>query len=155
MTQAEKILIRALASGPVVNEDSDVSFSVREGEDHGFDAARQVRFVLGEKRLHDGMATAGLIDQMLDAEGDPMSLPLGDGDRRMLAEILMKEDEELTPELVESTVAALRRRALERAQREIKARIQEAERKQDLEALGRLLREKVEVDRALAGTAGR
>jgi hypothetical protein len=37
----------------------------------------------------------------------------------------------------------------------IRARIQEAERKQDSEALARLLREKVEVDRALAGAAGR
>jgi uncharacterized protein with von Willebrand factor type A (vWA) domain len=92
---------------------------------------------------------------MLATEGDPMSLPLSDSDRKLLAEILLKEDEELTPELVESMVAALRRRGLERKQREIKTRIQEAERKQDSEALARLLREKVEVDRALAGAAGR
>jgi uncharacterized membrane protein (DUF106 family) len=56
---------------------------------------------------------------------------------------------------VENTVAALRRRALERVQREIKAKIQEAERKQDSAALGRLLREKVEIDRALAAPSGR
>jgi DNA primase len=154
VTQAEKILIRALASSGV-DEAADESFSGRDGEEHGFDPARQVRFVLSEERLHEGMATAGLIDQMLGAEGDPMSLPLSEADRRLLADVLMKEDEELTPELVESMVAALRRRGLERRQREIKARIQDAERKQDSEALARLLREKVEVDRALASAAGR
>jgi hypothetical protein len=52
---------------------------------------------------------------------------------------------------LESTLTALRRRRLERRQREIKARIVEAERKNDTEALGRLMREKVEVDRVLAG----
>jgi DNA primase len=53
--------------------------------------------------------------------------------------------------LLENTIAALRRRSLERRQRDIKARIAEAERKRDVEALGRLMREKVEVDRALSG----
>lgn len=151
ISDAEKILIRALASGRV----EDPSPHDRFGDETGFDPARQVRFVLSEERLHEGLATASLIDQMLQAEGDPMSLPLGDADRRLLADTLMKEDEELTPELVESTVTALRRRGLERKQREIRARIQEAERKQDSQELAKLLREKVEVDRALAGAAGR
>ncbi len=150
VTQAERILIRALAT-----TNSDVSFSDRDGEEHAFDPARQVRFILSEERLHEGFSTAALIDEMLRTDADPMSLALSDSDRRLLAETLMKEDEELTPELVESTVTALRRRALERRQREIKARIQEAERKHDSEALARLLREKVEVDRAIANVAGR
>jgi hypothetical protein len=128
--------------------------SAREGRDEAFDPARQARFVLAAERLHEGMGTEALIDALVSSEGDAMSLPLSDQDRRMVAETLMHEDEELTPELLENTLAALRRRRLERRQREIKARILEAERKQDGEALGRLMREKVDVDRALSGASG-
>jgi len=144
VTQAERILIRALASA--------ASPDAGDGEDV-FDPARQARFVLSSDRLHEGLGTEALIESMLRSEGDPMGLPLSDGDRRLVAETLMHEDEELTPELLENTMHALRRRSLERRQREIKARISEAERKRDAEALGRLMREKVEVDRALSGTA--
>jgi DNA primase len=148
VTQAERILIRALASAP------QDSVSSRDGEDDGFDPARQVRFVLSREQLHDGLTTAGLIQKLAEAEGDPMSLPLEEAERTLLAETLMHEEEELTPELLENTIVALRRRSLERRQREIKGRIVEAERKQDGDELARLLREKVDVDRALA-LAGR
>ena len=54
-----------------------------------------------------------------------MDLPLPDGDRRLLAAILMKEDEELTAERLEGAVRALRRiqlrRELEKVQRELHA----------------------------------
>jgi DNA primase len=149
VTQAERILIRALASTENVLL-GDVA-SGREGTDEAFDPARQVRFVLSEEPLHEGLTTEALINQMLGSDADAMSLPLDEKDKALVAETLLDENEELTPELLESTLSALRRRRLERRQREIKARILEAERKNDTEALGRLLREKVEVDRGLAG----
>jgi DNA primase len=147
VTQAERILIRALASGSLAGE----SVSSREGTDESFDPMRQVRYVLDSERLHEGMSTEAIIETLLKGQGDPMSLPLSDSDRRLVAETLMHEDEELTPELVESTIAVLRRRVLERRQREIKSRIAEAERKQDAAALSLLLKEKVDLDRQLMG----
>jgi hypothetical protein len=62
----------------------------------------------------------------------------------------MQENEELTPELLEGALAALRRRYLERLQRELRGKIADAERKGDGAALTSLLREKVDIDRALA-----
>ncbi|MGH9521119.1 MAG: hypothetical protein ACRD3E_01155, partial [Terriglobales bacterium] len=67
--------------------------------------------------------------------------------------ILMDEQEEMTPELLEGAALALRRRGLERRQREIRQRIAEAERKGDSASMSALLREKVEVDRALMAGA--
>ncbi len=149
VTQAERILIRALASNG--NDLLRDRSSSREGTDEVFDPARQVRFTLSAEPLHEGLTSETLISQLLESDVDPMSLPLNDKDKALVAETLLDENEELTPELVESTLTALRRRRLERRQREIKARIVEAERKNDTEALSRLLREKVEVDRTLAG----
>jgi hypothetical protein len=64
----------------------------------------------------------------------------------------MREDEPLTTDLVQGAVNALRRRRLERMQREVRTRIVQAERSQDLSALPALLQEKLRIDRELAGT---
>ena len=82
---------------------------------------------------------------------DISSLPLGDGERDLLARILMNENEELTPALVERALNAVRRQQLERRQRALKSQIAEAERQHDQASLTRLLQEKINVDRALAG----
>jgi hypothetical protein len=61
----------------------------------------------------------------------------------------MREEEELTPELLEGAIEALHRRGLERRRRELQREIAEAERKQDSATLTRLLQDKLNVDRAL------
>ena len=67
----------------------------------------------------------------------------------------MKEDEPLTPELVEGALEDLRHRIqIYRREREIKRGIVEAERKNDLAALVRLKQEKLELDRKLAAALG-
>ena len=71
----------------------------------------------------------------------------------LVAGILLDDAEELTPELVDGAINALRRRGLERRQRQVRAQIAEAERRQDASELGRLLRQKVEIDRALGSAA--
>jgi len=76
---------------------------------------------------------------------------LSESDQRLLNSILMREDEPLTTELIRGAVDALRRRKLERHQREIKSRIAEAEKRQELQGLPALLQEKVRIDRQLAG----
>jgi DNA primase len=148
VTEAERILIRALAS----RDQLTAVASAREGVDEAFDPARQAAYYLQNEQLQPGLGTETLINALLEAGDcpDPMSLPLGDAERRLLASILMKEQEELTPELLEGAVEALRRRRLQGRQRQIKAQIAEAERRQDSAALARLVREKLDVDRALA-----
>ena len=91
-------------------------------------------------------------ESMLQAEAgaDPRQLPLNDSDRKLLASTLMHEEEELTSELLENALGALRRRHLERQQQEVKHQIAQAERQNDAAALTRLVQEKLRIDRELA-----
>jgi DNA primase len=149
VTDAERILIRALSATHALAHEH---VSSRDGEEADFDPCRQARFALDHEPLHHGLGTEALIQTLLDAEDvDPASLPASERDHKILAECLMHEDEEITPELLEGAIGALRRRQLEHQQREIKGRIADAERKNDTAALASLLREKVEIDRALSG----
>src|SRR5437868_8697155 len=107
VTQAERILIRALASaGQIQSGQSHIS--ARDGAEEEFDPARQVQFALAADRLHEGLAAERLLEALLNADlelTDAMSLPLCDSDRRLLAATLMHEEEELSPELVEGKVS--------------------------------------------------
>jgi DNA primase len=152
VTDAERILIRALASSSEWHL-GETHISSREGVEVDFDPARQARFTLLGERLHEGLATESLLEALLGAEdqGDPMLLPLSDADRQLLAGILMREEEELTPELLEGAIEALNRRKMERKRRELQGQITEAERKQDSATLSRLLQEKLALERSLAG----
>ncbi|HXE91511.1 MAG TPA: DNA primase [Terriglobales bacterium] len=150
VTDAERILIRALASGgqlPVEPGGNPVSEPAEQ-----LDPARQARFALSTEGLHEGLASESLLELLLQKEedADALALPLSDSDRSLLAAILMDEREELTPELLEGAIEALRRRHLERRRRQLKAEIAEAERRSDSATLSRLLQEKVDIDRVLA-----
>ncbi|HYX70355.1 MAG TPA: hypothetical protein VE825_14555, partial [Terriglobales bacterium] len=143
VTQAERILIRALATP------GDPSLSIEEA-----DLPAQARYTLTRDRLHEGLVTETLLEALLAAEvdlPDPMSLSLSDSDRTLLAQVLLHEEEELTPDLLREACEALRRRHLEREKQQIKAQIAEAERRQDSAALARLVEEKLRIDRVLAG----
>jgi DNA primase len=125
VTDAEKILIRALASGD--QSESEGYVSDRSGADDAFDPVRQAKFFLASERLHVGLGTESLIEALLNAPdgSEPMDLPLSDSDRGLLAAILMKHDEELTAEKVDGAARALRRldykRRLERIQRQLES----------------------------------
>ncbi len=126
-TDAEKILIRALASSRQMQLKSE-HVSARDGAEEAFDPARQAQFVLQNEGLHRGLATESLVESLLNATAeaaDAMEIAASDADRRMLASILLKEeDEELTAERLEGAVRALRRihlrRRLEDTQRQLK-----------------------------------
>ena len=150
VTQAERILIRALATASEFSVEGTTSS--RDGTDDAFDPARQARFYLQDERLHEGAACEALIEKLVAADGhDPMAAAASDEERRLLAEILMDEQEEMTPELLEGAALALRRRGMERRQRDLQQQIADAERKGDSARLAQLMREKVEIDRALSG----
>jgi DNA primase len=152
ITDAERILVRALASATEMRT-SEEHLSGRDGAEEDFDPARQAQFVLKSERFHIGLATESLVEVLLNAgheSADVMQLPLSEGDRRLLASVLMTEHEELTAGLLEEAVMALRRRQLEHRQRVIKTLIANAEHSKDASTLTRLVQEKQEIDRALA-----
>ncbi len=150
VTDAERLLIRALASGAQMQPGQE-HVSGRDGAEEEFDPARQAQFALKSEELHRGLATEALIEVLLNAApetGELMNLPIAEADRRLLASILMNEEEELSPEGLEGAVKALRRialrRKLERVQREL-----QAGRTADPGQLEALLQEKVRIKRAL------
>ena len=152
ITDAERIIIRALASANQFQ--SEDSVSDRSGEDDAFDPSRQARYVLAAERLHLGLGTESLIEALLNApEGSElMELAITDSERKLLAAILMREDEELTADKLEgSTRALLRlklRRRLDQIQREL-----ETLRSADPSHLRALMDEKLRLKRALMNPA--
>jgi DNA primase len=127
VTDAEKVLIRALASARQMQPGED-HLSARDGAEEEFDPARQAQFVLQNEALHRGLATESLAESLLNIGrevADILQVPATESDRRMLASILLKEEEELSAERVEGAVRALRRihlrRRLEQVQRDLKA----------------------------------
>jgi DNA primase len=148
LTDGERVLIRALASQELLHSPQ----SNREGQDPDFEPARQVHFALTRERLHAGSSAEGLIDTLLLAHEqglDPMSLPLEEADRNLLAAVLMDEHEELTPELLENSIRSLRRRVLRRQMDDLQHQLKEAEQRQDSTSAARLLQERVKVRRAM------
>lgn len=149
VTDAEKILIRALTSSREMQAGEE-RLSSREGTEEGFDPARQAEYALRNEELHRGLATEGLMQALVEVpdSADRLSLPITEADRNLLASILMKDDEELTPERLEGAVRALRRihlrRKLEEVQRELQAKPN-----QETGRLQALLQEKVRLKRAL------
>lgn len=127
VTDAEKVLIRALASARQMQPGED-HLSARDGAEEEFDPARQAQYVLQKEALHRGLATESLAESLLNIGrevADILEVPATESDRRMLASILLKEEEELSAERVEGAVRALRRihirRRLEQVQRDLKA----------------------------------
>jgi DNA primase len=148
VTDAEKLLIRALTSAGEMNP-LEQHFSARDGADEAFDPARQAHFVLGNERLHIGVATESLVEVLLSSKSvDVMELPLPDADRSLLAAILMKEEEEPTAERLEGAVRALRRIQLRRKLEQVQRQLQ-ATRSQEPGQLQALLEEKLRLKRAL------
>ena len=149
ITGAERVLIRALASATEM-QTSGSRTTARDGTDEEFDPARQAQYALQSEHLYEGLASQSLIEALLEAgseTADVMALPKTEEDRRLLAAILMSEEEELTPETVEGAVRALRRIYLRR-------RLEEVQRAVERPGLSKeekhaLLQEMVRLKRAL------
>jgi DNA primase len=149
ITGAERVLIRALASATQMQSGMTRS-SAREGTDEEFDPARQAQYALQSEHLYEGLSAQSLIEALINAESgtaDVMALPKTEEDRRLLASILMTEEEELTPETVEGAVRALRRIYLRRRLEEVQQALQRPG--LPLEERQALLHEKVRLKRAL------
>jgi DNA primase len=136
VTDAERILIRALASARQM-QIAQEHISERDGAEEEFDPARQAQYALQNEGLHRGLATESLAEALLNAApdvADVMEVPQSESERRLLASILLKEDEDLSAELLERAVRALRKihlsRRLEQVQRELKSLSANADLKQ-------------------------
>jgi hypothetical protein len=126
--------------------------SSREGSDEPFDPARQAQFALRKEHLHEGLAAESLLQALLDAgpeSGHPMDLPLSESDRKLLASVLMNEQESLTPELLEGAVKALRRTSARRRLEQVQREMVEASRQGDSARVAELGAEKVRLKRSL------
>jgi DNA primase len=149
ITGAERVLIRALASATQIQAGQTRS-SARDGTDEEFDPARQAQYALQSEHLYEGLASQALIESLLGAgveTSDIMTLPKTEEDRRLLASILMHEEEVLTPEMVEGAVRALRRIYFRRRLEEVQLALQRSA--LPLEERQALLHEKVRFKRAL------
>jgi DNA primase len=151
VTDAEKVLIRALASARQMQPGED-HVSARDGAEEEFDPARQAQFVLQNEALHRGLATESLAESLLNMGreyADVLEVPATETDRRMLAVILLKEDEELTAEVLEAAVRALRRIHLRRRQEEVQQELKKPGLAADKDRLRELLTELERISRAL------
>ncbi len=151
ITDAEKILVRALASARQMQANQE-HVSMRDGAEEEFDPARQAAFVLRNENLHRGLATESLVESLLNAShevADVLEVPSTESDRRMLASILLKEEEELTDEILEATVHALRRIHLRRRQEEVQREIKKPGLASDRNRLRELLAELERISRGL------
>lgn len=150
VTDAERLLVRALSSATQIRAGNRPR-SGREGRDEEFDPSWQAQFALRAEQLHRGLGCESLIDALLSAgseDKDALELPRSESDRRLLAAILIREEEELSPERLEGAIKALRRIALRRKLEDVQRQLQAARASEpgELEAL---LEEKVRLKRAL------
>ena len=151
VTEAEKVLIRALASSRQI-QTAEERVSMRDGVEEEFDPARQAVYVLQNEGLHRGLATESLAESLVNAGlevADVLDVPATDSDRRLLASILLKEEEELTSEIVEAAVRALRRIHLKRRQEEVQRELKRPGLSADKDRLKQLLGELERISRAL------
>ena len=128
ITDAEKILIRALASAHQIQTNEE-HVSARDGAEEEFDPARQAAFVLQNEALHRGLSTERWLNpcSMQAPTFRMCEVPATETDRRLLATVLMNEDEELTPEILEAAVRALRRIHLKREQERVQQELKKPE----------------------------
>src|ERR1700733_7962764 len=149
-TDAERILIRALAAARQMQPGEHTS--ARDGAEEEFDPARQAQYALQSEGLHHGLATESLVEALLNAGAeiaDVMEKPCSESERRMLASILLKEEEELTAERLEGAVRALRRMQLRRRQEQVQRELNKPGVGDDKVLRNELLLEKDRLSRAL------
>ena len=126
--------------------------SDRDGQDLDFEPARQAHFALSREPLHEGSAVETLIQSLLLAQEqgiDPMSLPLEEADRNLLAAVLMDEREELTPELLESAIRSLKKRRQQHDLEHLQHQVKELESRQDLMSRAQLAQERLRLKQAM------
>ena len=154
-TDAERILIRALASARQMQPGEHLSARAAAREiikEEEFDPARQAQYAFQSEGLHRGLATESLVEALLNAGpeiADVMEVRCSESERRILASILLKEDEELTAGRLEGACRALRRIHLRRQQEQVQRELKKPGISDDKERMKELLLEVERLSRAL------
>ncbi len=133
VNEAERLLLRALSS-PL-----------------GSRVFSQARDALNtQPELFDGLAVTGMLGILRDRKAqDPLAAMEDASGRTLLAQLLMREQEEVGPDQVDAAVETLRYRYLEGRQRRLRSEIAEAERRGDWGQVAVWAAEKLRVDRAM------
>lgn len=133
LTEIEKILLRAICA-----DQSDPGYTMICAE-------------LTSYPHHFQHLTAYPILEILRQRpgGDPIAVVEDSGHRTLVAQALMEERESISQEQAVAAIETLRVQYLERRQRSLRIEIAAAERQGDLEKVGRLTQEKMEIDRYL------
>jgi DNA primase len=135
LTEVERVLLRALAI-------TDPEFE---------DARRLAAQTMAAQPAHFEHLGAWPALQALAGRGaaDPMDVVEDPGQRALLAEALLAETRPPVETEVRSAIQELEERAIEARQRELRARIAEAEQRGDFGEQAALLQQKLDLDRAL------
>jgi DNA primase len=135
LTPAEKIVIRALCSP-------------------GSEVRAAAQDVLVNERVHEGWTSERILDQLTQADAatatEPLTLPLDDSSRQLLAATLFNEsDSAPTQDELRVAFSAMRRPHLEREMRKLTAQIDEASRKGDQQRSLQLTNELVRIKKTI------
>jgi len=103
------------------------------------------------------LSTESLAESLLNVPADTsdvLQIPASESDRRLLATILIHEEEELTPEVLEAAVRALRRIHLKREQERVRQELKKPGISGNRDLLKQLLSELERISRALRDPSG-
>jgi DNA primase len=133
LNEAERVLLRALASAPA----SRIFLRVCQALE-------------SQPQSFEGLAVASMLGLLRDRGAlEPLAALPDPGQRALLAQVLLREASELEMEQVEAALESLKYRHLEALQRRVRADIAEAERRGDLAQLAIFMAQKLKVDRQM------
>jgi DNA primase len=133
LNEAERVLLRALASAP----GSRVFLCVSQA-------------LHNQPQPFEGLGVAAMLALLRDrGPVEPLAALPDPGQRALLVQALLRESGEVELEQVEAALESLKYRHLEALQRRVRADIAEAERRGDLAQLAVFMAEKLQVDRQM------
>jgi DNA primase len=133
LNEAERVLLRALASAPA----SRIFLRVCQALE-------------SQPQSFEGLAVASILGLLRDRGAlEPLAALPDPGQRALLAQVLLREASELEMEQVEAALESLKYRHLEALQRRVRADIAEAERRGDWAQLAVFMAQKLKVDRQM------
>ena len=132
-SECERVLVRALA-----------------GEQQSETYRRACEAMEAQAEHFEGLAAGSVLRELVERKGsDSLEAVTEPANRTSLAQLLMRENERVSPAELESALITLERHFVEQRQRRLRAEIGEAERKGDLVRVTAMITERMELDRRL------
>jgi DNA primase len=133
LSECERVLVRALAGAP-------------EGETF----QRAVAAMTSQAEDFEGLGIFTTLQELAERQdADPLEAMREPAARMLVAQLLMRESEQVTVHELESALLTLEQHTVEHRQRRIRSEIGEAERRGDLAGVTALMTERMELDRRL------